>query len=152
MTNIPQERKAMYYIGSGLMVLGFILFISVFFTVSSYSDDPFASMGGMSSGPSFGNALWGFLLIIIGAVVKNIGARGVAGSGVILDPEQAREDLKPYSEAAGGMINDVISNIDVVENMTKPQVENEVIKVRCKNCKSLNDEDAKYCKTCGTEL
>lgn len=32
-----------------------------------------------------------------------------------LDPEKAREDLKPYSAAAGRMINNVIENIDIVK-------------------------------------
>lgn len=27
-----------------------------------------------------------------------------------------------------------------------------IIKVRCKNCNTLNDEDSKYCKNCGLEI
>jgi hypothetical protein len=149
MSKIPQERKAMYYIGTGLIIVGVILFFSVFVSVGCMMSNPY----GMSTGaPSFGNAIFGFILIAIGSVVKNIGARGVAGSGVILDPEQAREDLKPYSEAAGGMLGDVISNIDGVDKLIKPEEEKEVVKIRCRSCKALNDEDAKFCKNCGAEL
>jgi uncharacterized OB-fold protein len=50
------------------------------------------------------------------------------------------------------MINDVISNIDVVDKITTPRSEKEVIKIKCRNCGSLNDEDAKYCKSCGKEI
>jgi rRNA maturation endonuclease Nob1 len=50
------------------------------------------------------------------------------------------------------MINDVISNIDVVDKITKPNEEKEVIKIRCRSCGSLNDEDAKFCKSCGKDL
>lgn len=149
MSKIPQERKAMYYIGNGLMIIGMILFFSVFVSVGCMMSDPFGSSVRM---PSFGSAFFGFILMAIGGVVSNIGAKGVAGSGVILDPEQAREDLKPYSEAAGGILNDVISNVDAVSNLTKPEEEKEVVKIRCRSCKALNDEDAKFCKNCGGEL
>lgn len=153
MSKISSERKATYYIGIGMMVLGFVLFISVFFSVASFMNNPFGNGGfGTGGAPSFGNAIIGMVLIIAGSVVMKIGARGAAGSGLILDPEKAREDLKPYSEAAGGMINDAISNIDAVDKITGHKEEKEVIKVRCRNCDSLNDEDAKFCKTCGKEL
>jgi hypothetical protein len=92
------------------------------------------------------------VLIIVGAIVMNIGARGAAGSGMLLDPDKAREDLKPFNEAKGGMINDVISNIDALDNVLKPKAEKEVIKIRCRGCSSLNDEDAKFCKSCGREI
>lgn len=147
MSKISNERKITYYIGMGMGILGFILFISVFFSVSSAIMDPFAE-----GPPSFTNAIIGMVLIIGGAIVANIGAKGAAGSGVILDPEQAREDLRPFNEAKGGMINDVISNIDAIDHITKPQTPKEIIKIRCKNCNGLNDEDAKFCKSCGKEI
>ncbi len=147
MSKIPQERKILYYVGMGMMILGFILFFSVFFSTASLMNDP--SSGRM---PSFGNGITGFILIFIGAMIQKVGAKGAAGSGIILDPEKAREDLKPYNEAVGGIINDVISNVDVVDNMIKKTDEKEVIKIRCRNCQSLNDEDAKFCKNCGQSL
>ena len=98
-----------------------------------------------SSNP-MANGFIGFILIIIGQFVSNIGARGAAGSGLILDPKQAREDLKPYSTQVGGMINDVLDEVDIKSESK------EVVKVRCQSCKTLNDEDAKYCKKCGATL
>ncbi len=149
MSKLNNSRKVTYYIGMGMMILGFILFISVFFSFATLFTNP-SSM--FSTGfPSFSNAIFGMILIIVGQIVMNIGAKGAAGSGLILDPEQSREDLKPFNEAKGGMINDVISNIDVVDKFVNSS-EKEVIKVRCNNCKALNDEDAKFCKECGTSL
>lgn len=147
MAKITRERKATYYIGIGMMVLGFILFISVFFAAASLMDDPFG--GGT---PSFSNPVIGMVLMIAGSVVMNIGAKGVAGSGLLLDPDKAREDLKPFNEAKGGMINDVISNIDAIDQITNPKEAKEVIKIRCRSCGSLNDEDSRFCKACGKEL
>lgn len=149
MAKISKERKATYYIGIGMIVLGFILFISIFFSVASFIRNP--AFGGRSH-PSFINAIIGMVLMITGSIVMNIGARGSAGSGLILDPEKAREDLKPFNEAKGEMINDVISNIDAVDKITRPHEEKEVIKIRCRNCGSLNEEDSKFCKACGKEL
>lgn len=153
MAKISNERKATYYVGIGMIVLGVILFFSVFFSAARFMNNPFGGGGFMMNrGPSFMNAVIGMVFIIAGTVVANIGARGAAGSGVILDPERAREDLKPYSEAAGGMINDVISNIDVVDKITSSKENKEIIKIKCRNCGALNDEDAKYCKSCGKEV
>lgn len=146
MSKISKERKATYYIGMGILILGLILFISVFFSFASGINDPFGDP------PPFSNALIGMVLMIVGGIVSNIGAKGVAGSGLMLDPEQAREDLKPFNEAAGGMISDIISNIDAIDNITKPQSPKEIIKIRCRSCNGINDEDAKFCKSCGKEI
>ena len=100
----------------------------------------------MGSSNPMANGFIGFILIIIGQSISILGARGLAGSGLILDPKQAREDLKPYSSQVGGMINDALEEVDLL-NESK-----EVIKVRCPSCKTLNDEDAKYCKKCGAQL
>lgn len=147
MSKIPKERKELYYIGMGITILGVILFISVFFSVASMMNEPFGS-----SPPSFTNAVIGIILIAVGSIIKNVGAKGAAGSGLILDPDKAREDLKPLNEAMGGMLNDVISNVDALDNIIKNPEEKEVIKIRCRNCQGLNDEDAKYCKSCGQTL
>ena len=148
MSKLSNERKVTYYIGMGLMIIGFILFISVFFQFASFSNDPFT----MSKPPSFMNPIIGIILIAIGGIVSNIGAKGAAGSGMILDPDQAREDLKPFNEAKGQMLNDVISNIDAVNNITKPSENKEIIKIKCRSCGTLNEEDAKFCKSCGEIL
>jgi hypothetical protein len=149
MSKITTQRKATYYIGMGMIVIGFILFISVFFQAASMMNDPF---GKFNREPSFSNSIIGMLLMIAGSIVMSIGAKGTAGSGILLDPEKAREDLKPFNEAKGEMINDVISNIDVVDKITRTHEEKEIIKIKCRNCGCLNDEDAKFCKGCGKEL
>ena len=137
---ISKNRKTLYYVGNGLTAIGFILFLSVFFVAFL---NPFAMFG--SDNP-MANGFIGFILIIIGQFVSNIGARGAAGSGLILDPKQAREDLKPYSTQVGGMINDVLDEVD-----KKPE-EKEVVNVRCQSYKTLNYEDEKKKKKCGAIL
>lgn len=148
MAKITKERKITYYIGGGMILVGFILFISVFFSVASFMNNPFSS----GSGPSFTNSILGMVLMIAGTIISNIGAKGAAGSGLLLDPEKAREDLKPFNEAKGEMINDVISNIDALDRFTEPQKGMEIIKIKCRSCGALNEEDSKFCKSCGKEL
>lgn len=153
MSKISGGRKAVYYSGIIIAVLGSVLFISVFFAASGLTD-------GMSAGPflgklglPFGRAATGIVLIPVGFALMNIGARGAAGSGVVLDPDRATEDLKPFNEAKGRMINDVVDNIDAVQRITEPEkIRESEIKVRCRGCGALNDEDAKYCKSCGDKL
>lgn len=157
MSKITNKRKVTYYIGMGMMILGFILFISVFFTTANMmTSDPFSTNYGSFARSFMLRPIIGMILIVVGAIVMNIGARGAAGSGIVLDPEQAREDLRPFNEAKGDMINDVISNIDVVDSITSFQnnqsAPKEIIKIKCRNCNSLNDEDARYCKECGRQL
>lgn len=131
--DIPKNRQLLFKIGTVSCVIGVILFLSSFFTFF-LSDLPLM----------FITAPLGMILLIIGSILREIGSRGLAGSGLILNPKQARDDLKPHSQALGGVINDVISEVKIIEK--------EIIKIRCHDCRSLNDESDKYCSNCGKEL
>lgn len=146
---ISTQRKAIYYVGIGMLVLGFILFISVFFAVFGGMESNFF----LNTSSLVTRPIVGMICMIIGSIMMNVGSKGIAGSGVILDPEKAREDLKPFNSAKGEMINDVIENIDVVKNISNQQKEvKEVVKIKCRYCGELNDEDAKFCKSCGKSI
>jgi hypothetical protein len=98
---------------------------------------------------SFGiRAFGGMALLIVGRIVQGIGARGFAGSGILLDPEKARGDLEPYSRMAGGMVKDALDEADV--NLGSQPVQ--VIVVKCPSCGHLNQEAAKFCQECGTKI
>jgi hypothetical protein len=149
MAKLKSSRKVTYYVGLGIMIVGIILFLSTFLYF------PTGLMGNFHMEeriPPFANSVIGIILIAVGGLVKEIGAKGTAGSGLLLNPDKAREDLKPFNEAKGGMINDVIRNIDLVDDIAKSNQKQEVIKIKCRSCGSLNDEDAKFCKSCGKDL
>ncbi|MEO0631919.1 MAG: SHOCT domain-containing protein [Planctomycetota bacterium] len=80
-----------------LTVVGFLMFFSVFLS----------ALSGRGSG-NFGLAPFGMILIVVGGLLRRAGARGLAGSGMILDPEQARDDLEPWARTAGGLVQDAI--------------------------------------------
>lgn len=141
---ISAQRKGLYYLGMAVMIIGFILFFSVFF--EGFSDDFMTDDNGMGF---MKNGIIGFIMIAVGTVIMSIGARGAAGSGLILDPEKAREDLNPYTSVAGEILNDALKEVDILKSK---MAETGLIKVRCLSCRELNDEDAKFCKSCGKEI
>lgn len=149
---ISKERKIMYYMGLIIIIFGGILFISSFFTFFTGFNRPNFGMGMPNS---FKRALIGMICMIIGGVLMSIGEKGVAGSGLILDPEKAREDLRPYNTAKGKMINDVTSQVDLLkdvkQNLESKKAE-QLIKIKCRGCGVLNDEDAMFCKACGDKI
>lgn len=144
---ISTERKAAYYIGRVVSIVGVVLFLSTFFTVAT----SFRRIDG--PGDVFYLVLvrgfGGMILIFAGTVISGIGSRGLAGSGIVLDPEQAAEDLEPWARTGGKLIGDAIAEIkrDGDNDDDEPE-----IKVRCHACKALNDEDARFCDQCGAEM
>ena len=182
----------MYHGGMLLTVVGFLLFVSVFFSGFSSGRSPSESVIIVepsqrelvektrdiigvpanarivtSDSPNayrteranpISNALWGMGLMVVGGMLMSFGSRGLAGSGVILDPQQAREDLKPWSHMAGGMIDDAatqsqtLSRITGSANQSNASEEQQTVKVRCATCRTLNDEEAKFCDECGAAL
>jgi hypothetical protein len=155
--NLSPERKAAYYIGSGMGLLGFILFISTFFSAAMNFGD-FNNFEGRTRSMAFRSIL-GMVLMIAGGFVSGVGRQGLAGSGLMLDPEKQREDLEPWSRSAGGMANDTLSEIGLAKSAEQAlnrlgddDESKQVVKVRCRACQALNDEQAKFCDQCGAAL
>jgi len=140
---ISKGRKALFYAGRIMMGIGLVLFLSVFVNVAF--SDPWELADSNPMGPG----IVGFIMIFVGTLISGVGAAGKAGSGMILDPEQAREDLKPFARQAGGMLSDALDAADIKEHLAAAK---EVIKVRCRSCGELNDEDATFCKKCGERM
>ncbi len=88
---ISEGRKAAYYVGIVLAVTGGLLFLSVFVTAALHFGD-FTHFESDARSSMF---------------------RALAGSGVVLDPKKAREDLEPYSRMAGGMVKDALDEADI---------------------------------------
>ena len=140
---ISPERKTAYYVGMAIMVLGGLLFFSVFVTGALNFGD-FSNFEADARSNMF-RAIGGMALLFLGAVITSVGARGLAGSGVVLDPEKARDDLEPYSRMAGGMVKDVLEEAEI--NLRgKPE---KVIMIKCPACGKLCEEDSHYCGECG---
>ena len=57
--------------------------------------------------------LFAMFIALAGGIMTNIGQRGLAGAGVVLDPEAARRDVEPWSRMAGGMLKDALDEADI---------------------------------------
>lgn len=143
---ISEERKATYYLGAALMVAGGLTFLSVFITGAMNFGD-FSDFESDSKSSMF-RAILGMVLLVLGGVLRQIGSRGLAGSGVVLDPERARTDLEPYSRMAGGMVKDALDEAD----LGRARGAGPAVMVRCGACRRLNEEDSKFCQECGKPL
>jgi hypothetical protein len=75
-------------------------------------------------------------------------AAGLARSGAMLDPEQAREDLEPYTRMVGGMVKDALEEVKPGAG-EKPE---KVIMIKCPACGKRNEDDSKFCQECGKQL
>ncbi len=137
---ISAKRKTLYYLGMGMTGVGLLLFLSTFIQFMRPQDLFGAGPGSMMTRPFIG-----ILMIAGGQFLRHLGARGSAGSGLVLDPEKARDDLAPWSKMAGGMVNDALDE-------TELKKDKEVIRVRCRSCGTLNDEEARFCDQCGEPL
>ncbi len=103
---VPENRKTLYFVGMGLSALGILLFLSTFVTFLWHFGD-FTNFNARARSGGF-RSFGGIVLIMLGGVLCGIAKRGVAGSGVVLDPERAREDMEPWSRMSGGMIGDAL--------------------------------------------
>jgi len=121
-SKISNQRKVLYYIGIGTIIIGFIMFMSSFFVKM---DTGFS----METPSFFKRGALVMICMIVGSVLPSIGRLWAAGSGFLLNPDKEREDLKPFSESKGRMINDVIENIDIVKNINQPSKEKGYIEV-----------------------
>lgn len=90
-------------------------------------------------------AVLGMILIVVGQIIARAGKLGAAGSGLILDPQQAREDVEPWSRLAGGIARDVIEEVkpafelDQNPSNTRPQSQRSATE-RLKELESLRDQ------------
>lgn len=82
---IPPERQTLYYVGMGLTLLGVISFFSVFIT-GAMNFGNFQNFDGQVRSAAL-RGIGGMILIIVGNVLMSIAAKGLAGSGIVLDPE-----------------------------------------------------------------
>lgn len=154
---ISEERKKLYNAGLVVMIVGGCLFALPFIVGPIVIITGILGVEGISDGPgkmvvllpiAFGGAFLGFGLIAAGGIMRSIAARGTAGSGLILDPEKAKDDLEPWARMGGGLVKDVLDEADVNLGGSPEKV----VMIKCRECGKLNEEDSKYCQECGKPL
>ncbi|MGC8743494.1 MAG: SHOCT domain-containing protein [Verrucomicrobiia bacterium] len=109
--DIRPERKAVYYAGMTITALGFLIFISIFITAALHFGD-FSNFEGRAKSMGF-RGIGGMIMIIIGGILMGVGRLGVAGSGIKLDPQQARKDVEPWARMSGGVVKDALDEAGI---------------------------------------
>lgn len=154
---VSEGRKSLYLIGNLLGLVGLILFLSVFIGVVGMFGDfgGSAQAAGKEMGSVMMRGVVGMILMIVGGAIRNVGHGGLAGSGAILDPERAREELEPHARMTGGLVKDGLdeAGIDLSKigggGSSQPE---KVIMIKCRHCAKLNEEDSKFCQECGQPI
>jgi len=108
---VPPERKTIYYVGAAVGVIGFLCFISVFISGALH-------FGDFSNFEQHGRsevirAVLGMVMIMVGVFLTRIGRMCMAGSGIKLDPEEARRDVEPWARMTGGVVKDAIDEAGI---------------------------------------
>ena len=141
---ISTERKAVYTAGMVVTGIGVLLFLSFFIGLAANMGDLGPGVGDRMAGIAIRPVL-GMVLMIAGGAMMTVGAKGLAGSGLILDPDRARRDVEPWSRMAGGVVNDALTEVKAVTVLGG-------VKVRCRACQALHAETAKFCDQCGAAV
>jgi len=108
---VSPGRKQLYYVGMGLSVVGVLMFLSTFVTFLMHFGD-FSNFHSNARSDGF-RAFGGMFLMMIGGALMTVGRAGAAGSGLKLDPEQARRDVEPWSRMSGGMLGDALDEAGI---------------------------------------
>ena len=91
--------------------IGLLLFLSTFVSFISHFGD-FSDFEGRSKSGMM-RAFGGMICMGIGQFIMRLGRSGVAGSGVKLDPQEARNDLEPWSRMSGGILKDTLDEAGI---------------------------------------
>lgn len=134
---LSANRKAAYYAGLVIVVVGALVFFSVFVTGACHFGD-FTDFEARARS-QFTRAVVGMALMVVGIVTRGIARAGVAGSGLKPDPEQARRDVEPWSRMTGGVLKDVLDEAGV--KLGKPDGDDALsIEERLQRLDKLRDE------------
>lgn len=108
---IPPERKLVYRLGTILIAVGVLSFGSVFLS-AALNFGRFDDFEGRVRSMGL-RAVGGMALIVVGAGMMIYGTAGAAGSGLTLDPEQARKDVEPWARMRGGVAKDTLDEMGI---------------------------------------
>ena len=136
------DRGSLTAIGAIMMGIGIILFLIAATSMMPSTSDPFdfaATQARMSS--SFVTAIIGMVLLAVGFGVFRLGMIRPVTAYVASEASPAIERV---SEAAAEGLKEGFG--------INPLKSEAVVKVKCRNCGYLENEDAVYCGKCGKRL
>ncbi|WP_237763974.1 SHOCT domain-containing protein [Terrimicrobium sacchariphilum] len=134
---ISPQRKVVFYIGMALLVAGALLFLSTFLSAALHFGD-FSNFADRSRSMIL-RAVVGALMIVVGGVLQSVGRAGLAGSGLKLDPEEARRDVEPWARMGGGVVRDILDEAGISPG-AKPESEVLTFDEKLRRLQKLRDD------------
>ena len=117
-SDISPKRKKLYAVGIGVTALGVIMIVigfAGFVIAGSHFNESLVVVFFLTIGGGMG-------VTVLGSILMGIAARGVAGSGLVLDPKQARQDLEPWARMGGGIVKDALDESGLAPKQQRPQL------------------------------
>ena len=127
-------------------VVGLLTFLSTFVTffINFGNFDHFES----TARSTMALAFIGMGLMFAGGLLQRAGRMGLAGSGIKLDPEQARKDVEPWSRMGGGVLKDALDEAGISPSGKTPPAEPLPFDERLRRLQKLRQDglvnDAEY--------
>ena len=154
-----RSKKKMKIIGIILLLIGISLIIAgIFFGITSLNSmgtKNFMLFGGATAGSIFGGCVCIMiaLLLLIRAYQREIIRYGYEETGMALGTA-SKTAVDGYGRIIGQGSEALASGIKSVGGIKLNVDTNkeQIIKIKCRACGTLNDEDAKYCDECGQPI
>lgn len=160
--DVETWRKVAYYVGLALTAIGVVLFAVPFTTVFWPREQIFSMLANDGPFRPMAPGFLGFGLILIGQLLRNLGRKGLAGSGLLLSPQGETRDNEPWDRSKGHRVANAVDEFQdniggqsagVASFLGAAQAQPvEVVKVRCRSCGYLDNESDRFCGKCGQPL
>lgn len=157
--DIQPWRRWAYYGGAVLQGAGILVFLGffsssygVFNRVHAGDETAFTAVPHMFS--TFPLAILGLLIYGASQMLRSVGRKGLAGSGLLLSPTREARDAEPWSRSKGARRNFEVEEMTALRDITGASgaAPRQEVRIRCRSCGYLETEDATFCSACGQRV
>jgi len=124
----------------------------VFNRVHAGDETAFTAVPHMFS--TFPLAVLGLLIYGAGQMLRSVGRKGLAGSGLLLSPTREARDAEPWSRSKGARRNFEVEEMTALRDIAGASgaAPRQEVRIRCRSCGYLETEDATFCSACGQRV
>ncbi|MFX1487643.1 MAG: hypothetical protein ACFFBI_00725 [Promethearchaeota archaeon] len=143
----------MILIGISLIIAGIFFYIISLNSMGNPGSNNFMLFGGATAGSWFGGGVCIIiaLILLIRAYQREIVRYGYEETGMALGTA-SEEAVNGYGRIIGKGSEALARGIKSAGGLDINTSKEQIIKIKCRACGTLNDEDAKYCDQCGQPI
>lgn len=145
---------ALWYVGMGIQVLGFLVFLSNFVITPMHWGQKLGFDQPEPVPLAVMLALGGLVLIVAGRLVRRFGLGRPSVTSPAFGPARPRRDGDTPLRPGGGSISAALEEGGAIRRRLSvpPNAPTPIIRIRCRSCQALNDDANKFCGQCGQPL